>query len=219
MTALHGQRRRTQAERRQQTQRRLLDATIEAINELGYARASTSEICRRAGVSQGGLFRHYPTRVALLIAAAADVSRQQLERFELAVSQLPVRGVSVESLEFGLRFCRDACRSDIDAVWHELLIASRCDSELRGALLPLHIEYRAAVRESVVRWLGLPAHTDDLVRAAAGMAVDLFLGEAISASVVPESDRSSPESEHHIQLIAAAMFGMLSKLGGIRRSD
>ena len=73
--------RRTQAERREATIARLLDATIDALAERGYAGASVAEICRRAGLSQGALFRHFDTRHAVIGAATDEIGRRHLARF------------------------------------------------------------------------------------------------------------------------------------------
>ena len=70
--------RRSQVERTAATIARLLEATIAAIVELGYSRATVREICDRAGVSQGGLFRHFPTRKDLLVATLAELHDRQL---------------------------------------------------------------------------------------------------------------------------------------------
>ena len=50
------------------TRVRLLQATAAALEELGYAGASTTEVARRAGVSQGALYKHFPSKVQLLAA-------------------------------------------------------------------------------------------------------------------------------------------------------
>ena len=41
--------------RREQTRTALLDATVECLVDIGYARASMQEICARAGVSKGAV--------------------------------------------------------------------------------------------------------------------------------------------------------------------
>ena len=63
--------RRSQSERRAETIELLLDATIATIAELGYHRATTAEICARAGVTHGALFHHFETRIDLVLAALA----------------------------------------------------------------------------------------------------------------------------------------------------
>lgn len=79
--------RRTQQERKTATRSALLDATIACIVELGYARTTTTEVVKRAGVSQGALFKHYPTRSALVAAAAEQLFRDLIDQFAEAFSQ------------------------------------------------------------------------------------------------------------------------------------
>ncbi len=61
--------RRTQGERSAETQRRLIEATIEALHRRGYARITTAEIAERAGVSRGALMHHYDTKEELVTVA------------------------------------------------------------------------------------------------------------------------------------------------------
>ena len=61
---------RSQRERREETRGRLLAATQTSLVELGYAGATTTAICRRAGVSQGALFKHFASKGELLAATA-----------------------------------------------------------------------------------------------------------------------------------------------------
>ena len=44
------------------TRERLLDAAIEAFVAQGYAALTTTEVCRRARLSQGALFKHFRAR-------------------------------------------------------------------------------------------------------------------------------------------------------------
>jgi AcrR family transcriptional regulator len=64
-----------QQARSRETRRHLVEACIGVLVERGLARTSTTEVCRRAGVSQGALFKHFPTQQALFattIEAEAD---------------------------------------------------------------------------------------------------------------------------------------------------
>ncbi len=61
---------RTQQQRREDTIARLLDASIATIIEVGYARASAKVITQRAQVSDGALFRHFPTMGDFMAATA-----------------------------------------------------------------------------------------------------------------------------------------------------
>ena len=65
--------RRTQAERSAATRALLLEAAIASLASVGWANTTTTEVCRRAGVSQGALFKHFPTKTELLCRAAEPV--------------------------------------------------------------------------------------------------------------------------------------------------
>lgn len=49
-------------------QAKIIISAIEIFSEKGYASTSTSEIAKRAGVAEGTIFRHYPTKKDLLLA-------------------------------------------------------------------------------------------------------------------------------------------------------
>jgi AcrR family transcriptional regulator len=57
------------AERRAAMRRRLLDAAVESLIELGYAGTTTLEVQMRAGVSRGALLHHFASRDDLMVAA------------------------------------------------------------------------------------------------------------------------------------------------------
>lgn len=64
-------------QRKAATQERLLIAAVESLAELGYAGTTTTEVVKRSGLSRGALFLHFPTRQALM-AAAADRAINEL---------------------------------------------------------------------------------------------------------------------------------------------
>ncbi len=130
--------RRTQGERRGATIRKLLDAATEALIEVGYAEASVQEVCKRAGVSMGGLFRHFATREALMVAVGEDVGHKLLERYRREFEAL--RGER-EPLELALRLVRASCRSRLNQAWYELAMAARTNARLRKAMGPLAARY------------------------------------------------------------------------------
>lgn len=60
--------RKTQAERRADTQRALVAAARQLFAEKGYAATSTPEIVDRAGVTRGALYHHFADKTALFEA-------------------------------------------------------------------------------------------------------------------------------------------------------
>jgi AcrR family transcriptional regulator len=128
--------RRTQLERRAGTIRKLLDAVARTLIEVGYARTTVQEICARAGVSPGGLFRHFPTMEALLVAVAEDVGQKNLANYRRKLGRL-----REPSLVVVLRLVQDIVRSPINQAWFELAFAARTVPALHRALKPIAGRY------------------------------------------------------------------------------
>jgi len=150
VTPLPASKRRSQAERRESTIARLLDATIISLSTQGYARTTTSGVCKRAEMSQGALFRHFPTRALLIAAATEELCRRHLVRMSLAFSSFgsPTSGDPIETL---VRHIRDASRTSDHAAWHEVMVAARTDVELHALVAPSLRAFESALLE------GLPA--------------------------------------------------------------
>jgi AcrR family transcriptional regulator len=175
--------RRTQAERRTETIARLVEATIASILEVGYHRTSLGEICSRSGVSKGGLFRHFESRLDLVVAAARTVADRHLTAFD------EVRAAGgVQDIEELLHFTRTRAREESNAVWFELLVAARTDADLRRLLAPvaesLYADIEARARESSLAE-GQPDH---LVRLVTTSVLHLFDGEAIIRHTYPRPE-------------------------------
>ena len=49
-------------------QKKIIESAILIFSEKGYANASTAEIARHAGVSEGTIFKHYGTKENLLLS-------------------------------------------------------------------------------------------------------------------------------------------------------
>ncbi|MBG0856269.1 TetR/AcrR family transcriptional regulator [Streptomyces spinoverrucosus] len=81
---------------------RLLKAAVEAFAEHGEG-ASLDDIAKRAGVGSGTLYRHFPTRQALLEAAYLDRIEALARRADEIAGELPPGEALVEWLnELGL---------------------------------------------------------------------------------------------------------------------
>src|SRR5512146_1580663 len=80
---------RTQQQRRDETRRALLDATVESLIEVGFARTTTLEVQRRADVSRGALLHHFPSKAELLVAAVDHLAEMRARAMKAFASQLP----------------------------------------------------------------------------------------------------------------------------------
>src|SRR5512144_1744818 len=80
---------RTQQQRREETRRALLDAAVQSLIEVGFARTTTLEVQRRAGVSRGALLHHFPSKAELLVAAVDHLAEMRAKEMKAFASQLP----------------------------------------------------------------------------------------------------------------------------------
>jgi AcrR family transcriptional regulator len=141
---------RTQQQRREETRRALLDAAVESLIEVGFARTTTLEVQRRADVSRGALLHHFPSKAELLVAAVDHLAEMRAKEMKAFASQLPPERPAERAAD--APDAPDAPGSDArtDAVlgllWQcfsgtffqvsmELRTAARTDPELRGVLI------------------------------------------------------------------------------------
>src|SRR4030088_596109 len=69
-------RRRTQAERTEETRTRILKAAAYLIRKRGYAHFRTAEVAKEAGLSRGAQLHHFPTKDSLVVATLEYVFEQ-----------------------------------------------------------------------------------------------------------------------------------------------
>lgn len=189
--------RRTQRERREGTIARLVDATIDSLLAVGYARTSVKEICQRAGVSHGGLFRHFDSLLALVMAAAEEVARRQLAMAEAGLARA---ADSPEPLVAALHQIRAGCRAPINAVFYELVMAARTDPELNAAMTAFGSRYAAAIAAAAQRSDVGRQMPQELLPVLVTSALHLFDGEALTRSVLPFPQLEEQRMELLIQL-------------------
>jgi AcrR family transcriptional regulator len=169
--------RRTQAQRREGTIGALLDATVACLAERGYAATSTAAVCGEASVSPGALFRHFPTRQALLVATAEHVATRNVAAFR-ALGDLAVD--SVDDVVVVLGHLRALVLSPANQTWRELLVAARADADLRAALLPARESLQAQMLDAAADLWGDRLPADDLA-AVLSIVVNMLDGLAFSA--------------------------------------
>src|SRR3546814_20714813 len=68
---------------------RLLEATVECLVEVGFARTSTTLVPQRAGVSRGAQLHHFPTKKDLVLAAVEHVTKNRGSDLEAAAGPMP----------------------------------------------------------------------------------------------------------------------------------
>lgn len=180
--------RRTQAERRATTRAALLDATIDCLNEFGYADTTTNRIVERAGVSRGAQVHHFPTKAELVIEAVRHLSERRHAELMREADRLPAAGP-------------DRVRSALDLLWKihtgplfgaslELWTAARTDPELRSALAGFEAQLQAGINEMAVDLLSDGKRSRGEVEADAMLVVSTIISAALITNLV-ETRRGS----------------------------
>jgi AcrR family transcriptional regulator len=99
----------------------LIDAALQLVGEGGADAVSVREAARRAGVSPGAPFRHFPSRDALMNAVAEEAQRRFRAEIELAVANAPADDPLGRFRCLGLAYLRWAMKNPA----HFEIISSR----------------------------------------------------------------------------------------------
>lgn len=176
---------RTQQQRREETVARLLQASIDTIIEVGYARASAAVITKRAGVSVGALFRHFETMGDFMAATAYEVLRRQLETFTKQVAEIPA---DRPALPAALTILRDITAGSTNAVLYELMVAARTDEKLKETLQNVLGQYSAKIHDAVRALPGAESFPEETFPVIVALMTNVFDGAAIVRGVLPQPE-------------------------------
>ena len=168
--------RRTQAERSAATRARLLDATVECVSELGYARTTTPEIARRAGLSRGAQLHHFPTKAELVIGAVAHLAKRR-------AAELSREGPSGGDADLRLERALDAIWASFSGPLFsaalELWVAARSDRELREHLVRFERQVGRAMAALFGELAGADAERERDFAAALELTFHVMRGMAL----------------------------------------
>ncbi|MFF4600465.1 TetR/AcrR family transcriptional regulator [Amycolatopsis sp. NPDC001319] len=179
MTEATAKAHRTQAQRREQTRTALLDATVESLVDIGYARASMQEICARAGVSKGAVQHHFATKAELMAAAVEHLTTKLRTQLAASLEGLPGGAPGVEA---AIDLLWAGYSGTLSTAVTELWVAARTDPELRAAIRPVDRALGRATLAHVSQVAGeLPKERAETlfwltVNLTRGLALDAELG-------------------------------------------
>jgi AcrR family transcriptional regulator len=176
---------RTQQQRREETVARLLDASIDTIIEVGYARASAAVIAKRAKVSDGALFRHFPTMGDFMAATAHEVMRRQLGLFSKLVAEIPA---DRPALEAAVTVHWKVTANATNTVLVELLVAARTDEKLRATLQEVLAEYAVNIGEIAKALPGAGQFSEETLGAVVAIVTNALNFAAIVRAVLPQPE-------------------------------
>ena len=165
---------RTHAQMRREMRFRLIGATITTLVDRGYSATSVQNICEEAGVSKGALFRHFPTRLSLLVATGRYAYQQLVGEF----------AEDFKSIQTGEKFARDllvlmrnSSSTELQLAGNELQLASRTDNALADALQPINASYGRGVNRLAAQIFPSAAKQNPNFAAAVDVIRLTLLGE------------------------------------------
>ena len=194
---------RTQQQRSEETIAKLLDASIDTIIEFGYARTSAALIAKRAQVSDGALFRHFPTMRDLMAATLREAGRRQLELYASRIAQIPA---DMRAPEAVLPILRDLTCNPTNGVIYELAVAARTDEKLRATLKDELEILEKNIFDSAKATLSadeLEAFGEENFAALVTVLINTFDGAAIFRNVVTRTE----VEERRIQVLMSLLNG------------
>lgn len=180
---------RSQAARSEATRRRLIEATLDCLQGVGYSRTTVSRIIEGAGVSRGAYVHHFPSKLDLFAAASDHLVRQTLRRVEQMIQGLDA---SADRLDAILEFLwAELSQGRLGVIFLELMVAARADPALLARLHPITRERQAI---SDVGWRTYFTATPKAeavgigVEAIMNMTTWLVRGMALDAAVSDEPE-------------------------------
>ncbi|WP_216847411.1 TetR/AcrR family transcriptional regulator [Arthrobacter sp. SLBN-53] len=147
-------------DRRADSRALILDAAVRALVENGYSGATTVVIQQLAGVSRGRLLHYFPSRDALLVAAAQHLAIErvaEMERwFDAAVPEGAANGPA--RIDYAISLLWSTFRQPYFWAAMELWTAARTDPGLRAGLAEAERRLGRAIEHVIATMFG-PVHS------------------------------------------------------------
>jgi AcrR family transcriptional regulator len=162
------------------TRGRLIDAARSLLAEEGMRGTTTAAVAARAQVSQGALFKHFPTKLELLAASTEAVLRSLVDAFPAGLPARPPKELDAR-LRVGVAALWRVFRLPAMQGVFEVYLAARTDPELGRALSPLLTAHRENILAEARALLpelasepALASAVDAVVYAMQGVALGVF---------------------------------------------
>lgn len=165
--------RKTQAQRRSETLEKLNAATVKVIVSKGFGHLTTNDIVREAGLSQGALFRYYPTKLAAVIGATHYLLNKVMGDFNRLMDQSQKPG-----LEKLVNDLWEWYKSPDFTAISRLYAEASADVELKEAIQPAVTAHGRNIEKLLMRLF--PGDEGKMLRTAAHGVIFLMTGIASS---------------------------------------
>lgn len=159
-----------------------MDAALAQLLVGGLSAFTTTEVCRRAGLSQGALFKHFDTKADLLAAVTEHLFDEMRADFEQQFIDLPA---VLRNPRSGVELLWNQMLDVRLAAAFELYAAARTDADLRSAIEPVvaaHVERIHALAAAL-----LPDVDPEDCRGAVDLALLAMQGLVLQQMALPDA--------------------------------
>jgi AcrR family transcriptional regulator len=188
-------------ERSRTTRRRLVEAAVDCIAELGWHGTTVAVIAERAGVSRGAAQHHFPTREELVAAAVEHVGEVQILVLRERADELPSGPSRTErvvdmllNLYVGTLF---------QAALH-LWVAASTDESLRRTLVPLEARVGREAHRVAVELLDVD-ESHPGVREMVQATLDLARGLGLANLLTDDTNRRKQIVQQWTRMVEPAV--------------
>jgi len=197
----------TQAERRATTRQALLDAAATTLVQRGASGFTTTAVAESAALSNGALFRHFPTRLDLVAATVEHVLAELRGVYATRFARSSGSATTPEELLELLWDCMSDARL---AAVYELYTQCRTDDDLLRSVQPIvmdHVDQIGVLAATVMTRIDdpVPPHAASFVTLAIlsmqGLIINNLAGTSLGVErdlivALAESYRRSPGDLH-----------------------
>ena len=180
--------------------KKLLPIVCRTFSELGYRRTTTAELAQRCEVRENILYRLWPDKKGMFLAAIDDIFQSRAEKWEQILVDLPDPEMRVERLvayeaqhqgEFGFYRILFTALAETD------------DDEMRAALIRIYRQFHKLVSQQL-----LTDHKSDRDGLTVSDAAGGLLGLATISNIIVELNLLGPRQRK--QMFAAVAQALVT---------
>ncbi len=174
-----------QQDRSRATRQRLLEAAVDRLAELGWARTTVAVVAAHAGVSRGAAQHHFPTREDLFTAALDYMTDVRLAEVRRRGTDLPAGAHHTEAvLGLIVSFYTGPLFRAAVQVW----VQAAADEALRSQLVPLEARLARETHAIAVELLGVDESRPGVRETVQGV-LDMARGLGLANLLTDDSRR------------------------------
>lgn len=170
-----------QQDRSRATRRRLLEAAVQCLAQVGWSGSTVAVVAERAGVTRGAAQHHFPTREDLFTAAVEYMAAERLQAVRAAADRLPPDGAG--RTEAIVSMLVELYTGPLFRAALHLWVAAATEEPLRTRITALENRVGREAHRAAVEFLGADesaAGVRETVQATLDMARGLGLADLLT---------------------------------------